>query len=604
MIRKILGLIIAMTALVCMGCASSTADPASDKAITLLAIPGVTAPVRGANPVTTAIDTAQYTGVITWSPADSPFAATTAYTANIVLTARAGWTFSGVAANSFAVAGATTTNAANSGMVAAVFPATGGPTDVDVVFSGVTQAGGAANAATTTSLTLNFSVDPASLTASNITVTGATAGTLTGSGTTRNLEISDITVADGATVSVSVTSPSGFAITGSPKTAVVYKAPITINLLEIPGLVSPVRGGTPVTTIDTAQYTGTITWSPAAGSFAASTEYTANIVLMAKTGWTLTGVAANGFTVAGAKAMNAINSGMVAAVFPVTLNFSLTMITVPAGSFQRDSGPLNISKISNAFRMSEKEITRAQFFSIMGTDPSRETFSNGTSDPVQLANWYHAIAFCNKLSIAEGLTRVYDVAGFPNDEAWTSLSFANIPLSDDAAWNAATVTWTNTGYRLPTEMEWMWAAMGATSDNRSGDIVGGVNTGGYTKGYAGSTEGAGGQVNIGNYAWYNVNSGSSTKPVGTTGTPANANELGLYDMSGNVFEWCWDRWDGSTDYAAGMLTDFRGTTSSTRRVLRGGSAGYASALYCTVAYRTSIDPYYREIHFGFRVVRR
>ena len=77
---------------------------------------------------------------------------------------------------------------------------------------------------------------------------------------------------------------------------------------------------------------------------------------------------------------------------------------VPAGSFQRDSTVTNISTVTTAFRMSEKEITRAQFLDIMGTDPSYAIYSTGTDDPVQTTNWYHAIAFCNKLSIAEGLT--------------------------------------------------------------------------------------------------------------------------------------------------------------------------------------------------------
>jgi hypothetical protein len=220
--RKNNWLYITMMALVLMSCSNPSTTP-TDSTITQLAIPGVVAPVRGATPVTTAIDTAQYTGTITWAPAASTFAASTVHTANIVLTAKAGYTLTGVAANSFTVAGATTTNAANEGTVTAVFPATGVPSDTDVTFSGVAQAGGASNSASTTSLTLTFSADPATLAASDITVTGATKGALIGSGTTRSLAISDITVADGATVSVAVASPAGYAITGSPKTAVVYK---------------------------------------------------------------------------------------------------------------------------------------------------------------------------------------------------------------------------------------------------------------------------------------------------------------------------------------------------------------------------------------------
>jgi hypothetical protein len=100
-----------------------------------------------------------------------------------------------------------------------------------VTFSGVVQVGGTSGTTATTSLTLTFSVDPTTLAASDITVTGATKGVLTGTGTTRSLAISAITVVDGATVSVAVASPSGFTVSSSPQTAVVYKAGALIALL-------------------------------------------------------------------------------------------------------------------------------------------------------------------------------------------------------------------------------------------------------------------------------------------------------------------------------------------------------------------------------------
>ena len=229
---------------------------------------------------------------------------------------------------------------------------------------------------------------------------------------------------------------------------------------------------------------------------------------------------------------------------------------------------------------------------MLGTDPSDPTYSSGTGDPVQMTSWYHAIAFCNKLSIAEGLTQVYSVSGVD----FATLAYAAIPTTSNGTWDAAVATWTANGYRLPTEMEWEWAAMGATSDGRSGDIVGGVNTGGYTKGYAGSVEAAGAHVNIGNYAWYSGNSASTTHPVGTK----TANELGLYDMSGNVWEWNWD-WDAAS-YTPGLLTDDRGAASGTNRVFRGGS-WILNASYCPVARRSGSNPYGRSGDIGFRVVR-
>jgi formylglycine-generating enzyme required for sulfatase activity len=392
-----------------------------------------------------------------------------------------------------------------------------------------------------------------------------------------------------------------------------------ITLLAIPGVVTPVRGASPVTTaIDSAQYTGTITWSPAVSQFAEKTVYTANIVLTAKAGWTLTGVAADSFSVAGYKATNAANTGTVTMVFPATFAAPiLTMVTVPAGSFQRDSTSSNISTISAPFQMSTYEITRTQFESIMGKDPSNPAMSNGTDDPVFLVTWYDAIAFCNKLSIAEGLAPVYSITGVN----FTTLTYDDMNkdyelLINPAVWDTVTATWTNSGYRLPTEMEWAWAAMGATSDSRSGDIVSGVNTGGYTKAYAGSTETADAKVYIGDYAWISTNASSKTHPVGTAGTTGHPNELGLYDMSGNVWEWCWDWYKGyvGTDSAGTLISEAvdgtgRGPASGTnglednKRVLRGGSRNIPSADFIA-DFRTRDAPGSFRSDFGFRVVRR
>ncbi|MBU1244806.1 formylglycine-generating enzyme family protein [Myxococcota bacterium] len=266
-----------------------------------------------------------------------------------------------------------------------------------------------------------------------------------------------------------------------------------------------------------------------------------------------------------------------------------TLKYVPAGTFQRDATSTNLSTVS-AFRMSRTEITRVQWTAVTGwADPSAVAYSVGTGDPVQRVNWYDAIAFCNKLSLLEGLTPVYAVSGVDFD----TLTYAQIPATNDAAWNAATANWSADGYRLPTEMEWMWAAMGADAAN-----PGVTNATGYAKAFAGTIPGL-----IGDYAVFGYNSAEVGRTMSPSSSPAAsklANELGLYDLSGNVWEWVWDWY--SVGYPAGQLTDYRGEVSGTNRQRRGGDWASIASL-CAVAYRTEAFTYGRDSNIGFRVVR-
>ena len=128
-------------------------------------------------------------------------------------------------------------------------------------------------------------------------------------------------------------------------------------------------------------------------------------------------------------------------------------------------------------------------------------------------------------------------------------------------------------FRLPTEAEWEYAARGG---NKSTSAK-----------FSGSSSAS-------NVAWYEGNSGSQTHPVGKL----RPNELGIYDMSGNVWEWCMD-WKG--DYGSGSQTDPLGASSGSYRVFRGGSWG-GNAAYCRVSIRDGNSPGGRRNFLGFRVV--
>ena len=228
-----------------------------------------------------------------------------------------------------------------------------------------------------------------------------------------------------------------------------------------------------------------------------------------------------------------------------------------------------------AFWMSDHEVTRREYKEIMGSDPSKAkaydkdgnelTGTAVDNNPVNYVSWYDAIVYCNKRSIKEGLTPCYKINGSTDLDKW-----GDVPTSRDDTWNAATCDFTANGYRLPTEAEWEWAARGGENYR-----------------YAGSD-------NIDEVAWCKDNTNrTGTREVKTK----NANSYGLYDMSGNVCEWCWD-WYGKI-YSD---TPNTGASSGSDRVVRGGS-WYGSGYYCGFSYQSCDAPYIRSSALGFRVVR-
>jgi len=288
--------------------------------VTLDHIMGISAPVNGRTPSRVIIENAQYSGAITWSPEVlGTFEKTTEYTATITLTAKTGYTFSGVAANFFIVAGATSVrNNANSGVVTAVFPMT---------------SGSAVNIAAIKGITAPVAGDKP---VTEITETEQYVGTVAWSPV-----VSDTFAADTEyTAIITLTPKKGYGFQGvaanyftvagamSVRNAAntgaitaVFPPSVTITIPAIKGVFAPAVGDIPTTTIaETAQYGGTVTWSPEVeGTFAETTQYTATITLVPKAGFTPKGVKANFFKVAGAvSASNNADSGVITAVFEPT----------------------------------------------------------------------------------------------------------------------------------------------------------------------------------------------------------------------------------------------------------------------------------------------
>ena len=234
------------------------------------------------------------------------------------------------------------------------------------------------------------------------------------------------------------------------------------------------------------------------------------------------------------------------------------LVRVPKGSFTmgspmtesgRDTNEVQHSvTLTTDFWMAESEVTQRQYRNLLGSSPSN---FKGDELPVESVSWFEAVEYCNALSLKEMLTPCYQISG-------------------------TTVGWAErvkcSGYRLPTEAEWEYAARSpATTVYAGSDSVDGV-------------------------AWYSTNSGSTTHAVKTK----TANGRGLYDLSGNVWEWVWDGYQGN--YEALPSTDPIGPLTVAARVFRGGSWGN-TATGARVAQRYGYAPSNRDYYLGFRFVR-
>ena len=211
-------------------------------------------------------------------------------------------------------------------------------------------------------------------------------------------------------------------------------------------------------------------------------------------------------------------------------------------------GKLMIAVPGKEFSILATEVTQELYESVMGENPSK--FNGEKNLPVENVSWYDAVYFCNKLSAKCGLTPVYAVDGETDVEKWGYAPHITGTVSQNG---------NNNGYRLPTVEEWQYAAKGGQEFKYSGS------------------------ANLDEVGWYDKNSEEKTHPV----AQKNSNVYGLYDMSGNVWEWCWDSDTPDNSY---------------RRCSCGGS-WYYGADDCEVDNKNWYYASDAGRNLGFRIVR-
>jgi len=256
-------------------------------------------------------------------------------------------------------------------------------------------------------------------------------------------------------------------------------------------------------------------------------------------------------------------------------------VLLPAGTFQMGSPSgesgrssdetLHQVTLTRDFLMQSTEVTQAQWQALMGNNPS--SFTGDTNRPVDQVSWYDAVAYANALSVADGLPEAYNLSNCNGTPGTGNYSCRYVTLM-------AYTPYATTGWRLPTEAEWEYAYRAGTT----------------TAWYNGDDE-----SKVGDIAWFEDNSlvlraedRHMTHPVARK----QPNAWGLYDMAGNVWEWCWD-WYG---VYPGTVTDPVGPTEGSYRVGRGGSWN-SDASNARAARRGDGDPDGRSNGIGFRLAR-
>jgi formylglycine-generating enzyme required for sulfatase activity len=251
----------------------------------------------------------------------------------------------------------------------------------------------------------------------------------------------------------------------------------------------------------------------------------------------------------------------------VTNSIGMKLKRIPAGLFEMGpdpsdkkatayEGPRHPVMISRPYYLGTHEVTQSEYRAITGSNPSH--FAGSDQNPVEMVSWYDAVEFCNALSRKEGLKPFYKVQD----------GVVTVP------------TWVGDGYRLPTEAEWEYACRAGTSTN-------------YWFGND--------PAKLRDHAWVSENSSETTHKVGSS---ANENPWGLFDMLGNVSEWCWDVSDQAFYWSDEARNDPRGLLSSSaeHREIRGGSSVFLQS-FARSDSRLSFNAKGRYAQTGFRVAR-